>query len=379
LKKIAFVSTNKSSWGGSEYLWYYSSFKLAEKGYELRASVPRWKEMPPISEKLKSSGIKLEYLTDVPAFKKLINRFVPASFQFKYNNEGFLFLLDFKPDLVVINQGGNTGGIDLMEYCILNNLKFVTIANAANEAKWPSDLLNERLSKALPKAEVNYFVSNANIHLTEIQIGQKIENAKLIVNPFNVEYEYDIEYPKPAENYFLASVARMEFYAKGQDILLKVLNEKKWRERNLIVNLYGKGEHVNSVNKLIKYFDIKKTIMKGHVRPAEIWRDNHALILTSRYEGLPLALIEAMLCKRMGIVTNVSGNPEVVIDNENGFLAKAALPEFVDEAMERAWNRRTEWEEIGKKANQFIKTIVPADPIGVFCNEIESLLSKKFN
>lgn len=373
MKKIAFVSTNKSSWGGSEYLWYYSSYIFAKKGYEVRASVPRWKEMPEIEQKLKSNGIKLEYLTDVPSYKKLYNRFSPTSLQINYKNEGFRFLLKFKPDLVVINQGGNTGGIDLMEFCISNKLKFVTISNAANEAKWPSDQLNERLSKALPEAIVNFFVSRANIELTEIQIGQKIENSKLIVNPFNVEYENNIEYPQFSENYFLASVARMEFYAKGQDILLKVLNEKKWRERNLVVNLYGKGEHVNSVKKLIKYFDIRKIVMQGHVRPPEIWKDNHALILTSRYEGLPLALIEAMLCKRMGIVTRVSGNPEVVIDNENGFLAKAAVPEFVDEALERAWVRRTEWKEIGIKANEYIKTIVPPDPVSIFCKEIESL------
>ena len=113
--------------------------------------------------------------------------------------------------------------------------------------------------------------------------------------------------------------------------------------------------------------------MEGHVNPSGIWKKNHALILTSRYEGLPLALVEAMLCKRTGIVTNVSGNPEVIIDNETGFLAKAAVPEFVDEALERAWSRRNEWEEIGIKANKYIKSIVSEDPIDSFFKEIESL------
>ena len=373
MNKIAFVSTNKSAWGGSEYLWYNSSFRFKASGYDVIASVPRWNDLPSSIEGLKSKGIKVYFNTDIPSYKKLVNRFAPKSLQYKYKDDGFRFLLDFKPELVVINQGGNTGGIDLMEYCIENNLKFVTISNAANEAKWPSDDLNDRLSAALPKAIRNYYVSRANLRLTEIQIGQKISNASIIMNPFNVEYENTFEYPEVKENYFIACVARLEFYAKGHDILFQVLNEEKWKNRNLIVNLYGKGEHLNSVKKLIKYFNLEKVIMEGHVNPSEIWKKNHALILTSRYEGLPLALVEAMLCKRTGIVTNVSGNPEVIIDNETGFLAKAAVPEFVDEALERAWSRRNEWEEIGIKANKYIKSIVSEDPIDSFFKEIESL------
>lgn len=373
MNKIAFVSTNKSAWGGSEYLWYNASFRFKESGYDVIASVPRWNELPTSIEGLKSKGIKVYFNTDIPSFKKLFNRFAPRSLQYKYKDDGFRILMDFNPDLVVINQGGNTGGIDLMEYCIENNLKFVTISNAANEAKWPSDDLNYRLSVALPKAIRNYYVSRANLRLTEIQVGQKISNARIIMNPFNVEYENTFEYPEVKDNYFLACVARLEFYAKGHDILFQVLNEDKWKKRNLIVNLYGKGEHINSVKKLIKYFNLEKVIMEGHVNPSDIWKKNHALILTSRYEGLPLALVEAMLCRRTGIVTNVSGNPEVIIDNETGFLAKAAVPEFVDEALERAWSRRNEWEEIGIKANKFIKSIVPEDPIESFFKEIESL------
>lgn len=373
MKKIAFVSTNKSSWGGSEYLWFNTAIMFSKSGSEVAVSVPRWKEIPEAIGKLDSAKIKIQFNTDVPDYKKLVNRFLPSSLQMEYSKEGFRFLSDIKPELVVINQGGNTGGIDLMEYCIANNLKFVTISQAANEAKWPTDELNKRLSAALPKAVMNYYVSQANIRLTEMQIGQKINNAKVVFNPINVSYESDIKYPEVNEDYQLANVARLEFYAKGQDILFQVLNEKKWRERNLRVNLYGKGEHKNSVNKLKNYFNLEKVNIAGHIDPSEIWKINHALILTSRYEGLPLALVEAMICGRAGIVTDVSGNPEVITDNENGFLAKAAKAEFVDEALDRAWLRRSEWEEIGKKAKEHIRKIIPSDPVKFFYDELVNL------
>ena len=373
MNKIAFVSTNKSSWGGSEYLWYLTALRFKESGKTIIVSVPRWKDIPDSINKLQSKNIPVNYNTDYPNYKKFINRFVPRSLQLGHEEDGYKFLLEFKPEIVVISQGGNTGGIDLMEYCIKHDLKFITISNAANEAKWPSDELNKRLSAALPKAVKNYFVSRANIHLTELQIGQRITNSGILFNPFNVDYYYDFKYPEANDNYILANVARHEFYAKGQDILFQVLNEKKWKERNLIVNMYGKGENSDSLRKLKNYFELKNVNIEGHIDPNEIWKQCHALILTSRYEGLPLALVEAMLCGRLGIVTKVSGNPEVIIDNENGFLAKAASAEFVDEAMERAWKRRDEWNIIGSKSKEYIRSIVPEEPVAYFCNQLNEM------
>lgn len=373
MNKIAIVSTNKSSWGGSEYLWYNAALLLKKSGKNVIVSIPRWKEIPSEAGNMVSQNINVLYNTDRSGYKRILSRLPFLKIFKNTESEGFLFLLEFKPDLVIINQGGNSGGIDLMEFCIKYDLPFVTISNAANEAKWPSDELNSRLSAALPKATRNYYVSRANLFLTEIQIGQKILNSKIIYNPFNIDYNNDLVYPPVNDSYILANVARHEFYAKGQDILFQVLNEKKWRDRNLKVNLYGKGEHSASVNKLINFFNLKNVSIEGHVRPHEIWKTCHALILTSRYEGLPLALVEAMLSGRIGIVTKVSGNPEIVSDNENGFLAKAAVPEFVDEAMERAWSRRQDWCNLGIKAREYVKAHIPEDPVKYFCDDLSSL------
>ncbi|MBV6478557.1 MAG: Glycosyltransferase Gtf1 [Ignavibacteria bacterium] len=376
MKKIAIVSTNKSAWGGSEYLWYYTALRLKESNnIDLKVSIPRWKDIPPLVKELSNKGIEVIYNTGTRNFSKKVRWIIKSDIIYDYKNEGFKFLIRYKPDLVIINQGGNTGGIDLMEYCLNNNLKFVTISNVANEAKWPDDELNKRLSKVLPEALINFYVSKANLKLTEIQIGQDINNAEIIMNPFNVRFDNDIAYPEVKEFYYMANVARHEFYAKGQDLLFQVLDEKKWRERNIIVNLYGKGLHSYSVEKLIRYFDLANVKLNGHINPEEIWKINHALLLTSRYEGLPLALIEAMLCGRTGVVTKVSGNPEVMFDNETGFLANAATPEFIDEAMERAWSRRNEWETMGLIAKQYIKKTIHKDPVGVFAQKIMSLLN----
>ncbi len=371
--KIAFVTTNKSAWGGSEYLWYQTAIRFSVSGHKVIAGVPRWKSLPGELDLLRDNDIDVKFTTDVSSIKKIVNRIVPSRNQLSYMNDGYKFLNDFRPDLTVINQGGNWGGIDLMEFCSGSGLKYVTISQAANEAKWPDDNSSLKLMSGLRKAEMNYYVSNANIRLTELQSAARIDKARVVFNPFNVRYSYDPPYPDVNSGFRIANVARHEFYPKGHDILFCVLNEKKWRDRNLIVSLYGKGEHSNSVKRLKDYFRLDNVKIEGHVSPEEIWKTNHALILASRYEGLPLALVEAMLCSRVPVVTSVSGNPEVITDNENGFLAKAATPEFLDEALERAWQSRDNWKEIGVKAGKSIREIVPADPIAYMYDEIISL------
>ncbi|MFM8485760.1 MAG: glycosyltransferase, partial [Bacteroidota bacterium] len=69
-----------------------------------------------------------------------------------------------------------------------------------------------------------------------------------------------------------------------------------------------------------------------------------------------------LLSARTAIVTNVSGNGEVIIDNETGFLARACTCEMLDEAMERAWQAREQWKDIGKAAREHVVGIVPENP-----------------
>lgn len=55
----------------------------------------------------------------------------------------------------------------------------------------------------------------------------------------------------------------------------------------------------------------------------------NAFVLTSTFEGLSYALLEAMYFKKVCIVSNVIGNKDVIRDSNNGFLANTS-DEFVD-------------------------------------------------
>ena len=83
-----------------------------------------------------------------------------------------------------------------------------------------------------------------------------------------------------------------------------------------------------------------------------IWQANHLLVLPSRDEGTPLALVEAMLCGRPAVVTDVGGNAEWIDDGETGFVAEAPTARSFGAALERAWLANTQWQKMGARAQK---------------------------
>jgi L-malate glycosyltransferase len=92
----------------------------------------------------------------------------------------------------------------------------------------------------------------------------------------------------------------------------------------------------------------------------EVWRKNHLLIMPSHMEGMPLAVVEAMLCGRPSVATDVGGILEWITDGVTGYIAGAATLACLDEALERAWRDKENWEAIGKAAHD--RAVALCDP-----------------
>ena len=142
--------------------------------------------------------------------------------------------------------------------------------------------------------------------------------------------------------------------------------------------MYGGGPDESTLRELQRMYDLQNVTFAGFQKDVEqIWRECHALVLPSRYEGLPLAIVEAMLCGRPCIVTDVAGNSELMEDDISGFVAAAPRVKYLDEAMERAWRRRSEWKSIGELAAERVRQFIPPNPISVFSQSIIETAEKK--
>ena len=150
-----------------------------------------------------------------------------------------------------------------------------------------------------------------------------------------------------------ASVGRLDVSVKGQAILLQILKSDVWKERNWILNFYGSGPDEAYLRFLVKEWNLEgKVFFKGFVLNIrkEVWSDNHILLLPSYYEGMPLTLVEAMLCGRTAVVTDVGGNSELLTNGVDGFIANATNKKSFEIALEKAWNQRREWSTYGENA-----------------------------
>lgn len=286
-------------------------------------------------------------------------------------------LVKFKPDLVCVSHGAVLCGLQWMLDCRAAKLRYVSIAQANFEQWWPSDKNMENVHDAYKGASRSYFVSKANLQLFEKQIALHLGNSCVVWNPCNVGFDSLLPWPEVPQGgtWNLACVARLEPSAKGHDLLFEVMAQSKWKERPIRLEIYGRGSSEIGTRRLAEFYNLGNRVeFKGHVNDVRgIWESNHCLVLPSRYEGMPLSLIECLLCGRPAIATAVAGNPEIVQDNVNGFLTYRLDAHGLDEAMERAWSRRSEWSAMGETAHRLIVSQIGIDPIEAYAAELRRI------
>jgi len=103
-----------------------------------------------------------------------------------------------------------------------------------------------------------------------------------------------------------------------------------------------------------------------------VWKECHAKVLASHGEGTSLAVLEAMMCGRTVITTDVGGNREILEHDISGFIADAATPRCFGATLETAWAERDRWSEIGNSAFRAAQRLACADPAKALLNLIEA-------
>jgi glycosyltransferase involved in cell wall biosynthesis len=376
--RIIFASwMNTDPWAGSEELWSRSALALHAQGFAVSASVAEWSPFHPRILELQARGVDVQprplwYSKRKNPWRALATRGKDAALDTVER-----LIAARSPALVVFSDGMALPPIRLLEICVARQVPFVTIGQANSIWGWCADPIAARYRAATAAALRCYFVSEANWRLAEQQIGSELGNAEVVRNPFNIPFDASPPWPQPGSNgeLRLACVGRLHPPSKGQDILLEALAAAQWRDRHWRLFLYGEGPMRQSLERLAGKLGLgDRVVFAGFAAVEQIWAENHVLVMPSRHEGMPLAMVEAMLCARPVVATDVAGHAEIIEDGVTGFLADAPTAGSFGMALDRFWARRGEAEEFGLAGARRIRRLVPPDPAQVFAQKLQKLL-----
>jgi len=124
----------------------------------------------------------------------------------------------------------------------------------------------------------------------------------------------------------IITIARTTFQ-KNLDMLINVaeLVEKKYHKKEvfMIIGADKKSKEYKELMTKIKLKSLTNIVFLDWTSRKEtlnLLQTGKMIVSTSRYEGLPYALIESLSLSKPIIATNVDGNRDLVKDNYNGYL-----------------------------------------------------------
>jgi glycosyltransferase involved in cell wall biosynthesis len=145
--------------------------------------------------------------------------------------------------------------------------------------------------------------------------------------------------------------------AKGHTDLLSVLAKLKQDGLNFHVFFVGEGELKNEIAEAISALDLHDYVsMLGFRRDIpNILANIDILLMPSRWEGLPITLLEAMAMAKPVLASAVGGIPDVISDGENGLLFKAGNEQELSKKLRNLLMSKDLREIYGNTAKNMVK------------------------
>jgi glycosyltransferase involved in cell wall biosynthesis len=351
--KAAFLSTVQGhQWPGSEYLWSSCAEKLLQANHRVFVGVGKALCGAAPLEKLQAAGAEVTFiLPGSTRAARLRDRLVAP----------YRALEKIKPDLLVVSSGSPFDPCyqpALGKFLTRTNIPYIFINHFNAETLLVDDAMRELMARIFAKAQRTVFVSEETHRLTERQLALSVPRPVVMMEPLCTKVRKALPWPEVLadEPFKFACVARLEPRWKGQDVLFEVLADRRWRERNYRLNLFGQGAEEQYLRRLVKFYGLEdKVRFAGFASPEKIWQEHHLQVLATRGEGGPMVVTEGMMCGRIAVTTRCGFVPDYVTNGVTGFLADFATAACFGDALERAWVRRAEWREMGCRAHESVK------------------------
>jgi glycosyltransferase involved in cell wall biosynthesis len=376
--KIGFVSFIKDPWGGSEALWAAAAHEALAQGHEVVITALKVAQPSAPLKELEAKGaqvlLRRGFINPVWNRRtRILNKLRIAILNILSNP--FSPLVRARPDVVVFTGACYAMTLNRPLFSLLQSKGIPLILNNQVNIEYTRPIDWEQaayLAQVYDYTSLATFVSHRNLEVTERHLARRIRKALVLRNPVNLPATKALPMPPADPMVRMAIVANLLVNHKGHDLLLEILSAKKWKERPVELHIFGSGSDEDYIRELIRFFELEgRVFLQGRTGDIKsVWEHHHLLVMPSLNEGMALSVVEAMICGRPVVTTDVGGNAEWITDGVDGFLAGGANVRAFDEAMEAAWQRREEWAEIGCRAHVRAMELHDPEPGVTFLNSI---------
>ncbi|MFE6925390.1 glycosyltransferase [Nocardia sp. NPDC057663] len=332
-------------WGGSEELWADTARAALAAGHEVWFTPrvdPRGYEAP-LDELVALGATKLPRRSWTDADDRVHAEMVPAE----------LAAIASRADVLFVSIGSLRHVLDDALTSLIQDAGVPVAATIqlTSETDMLPDALRERVRRVL--GLLGALVVPAHRSLTTLQriLAARVDHGVVIPSPIRRDLTGPVAWPDSAVP-TLACVARLSPIQKGHDLLLEVLSDPLWKSRPWALNFVGRGRSDRYLAELAAFYGLadRLTLTGFQSDMRAVWSQNHMLVLPSREESMPIAIMEAMFCARPCLVTDVGDNARLITDGVNGYVAEGDRPHALAAALDRAWHGRHGWKTMGQRA-----------------------------
>lgn len=309
MKTICFFNSIET-WGGGEK-WH---FEMATYSSSQNDNVLFYlNKKSVLNEKLKIDNLKKEYIE--------VSNFTYLNF-FKVNKVASV-LKDAAVDVIVINSSQD------MKFAGLAARK-AGVKNIVYRRGSAIPIKNSFINRWFFSNIITNILANSNSTKQTINVLNKniFPESKITVIPNGINTAKFLEeknklITKQNKVLTLGNLGRL-VKQKNQVFLLEVAKELKKQKIDFKLVIGGEGKLMDFLLKKRTEYNLEKEVdFVGFVdKPVEFMSKIDVFLLSSLWEGFGYVIAEAMLCEKPVIAFNASSNPELVSENENGFLTK---------------------------------------------------------
>jgi len=197
-----------------------------------------------------------------------------------------------------------------------------------------SDLLLHPAYLDLKLKECSFCVTISEFNRSYIlERYPEIQPAKIMVRRMGVEPGNNPIKVSPGGPLTMLAVGRLH-PVKDHDFMVRACRMLKDRGLPFVCLIAGDGPERVSIAGLIRELDLQDEVrLLGHLSRHQLdirYAAADLVVLTSRSEGIPLVLMEAMVRGIPVLAPTITGIPELVQDGKNGFLYRpGSLEDFV--------------------------------------------------